>query len=79
VPERWLGEESYEADKKTVHQPFSYGPRGKAFLWRWLCEDASGVDTGPPSTQETGLASSSALSLLSLPSALSVGIGTRGC
>ncbi|KAH8622924.1 mRNA 3'-end-processing protein yth1 [Alternaria alternata] len=27
VPERWLGEESYEADKKTVHQPFSYGPR----------------------------------------------------
>ncbi|KAF6220920.1 hypothetical protein HO133_002600 [Letharia lupina] len=27
VPERWLGDEMYAADKKSAFQPFSFGPR----------------------------------------------------
>ncbi|KAH8621392.1 mRNA 3'-end-processing protein yth1 [Alternaria alternata] len=27
LSEHWLGEKSYEADKTTMHQPFSYGSR----------------------------------------------------
>jgi aspirochlorine biosynthesis cytochrome P450 monooxygenase len=27
VPERWLGDPKYADDKRTVFQPFSYGPR----------------------------------------------------
>ncbi|KAF2808085.1 isotrichodermin C-15 hydroxylase [Mytilinidion resinicola] len=27
VPERWLGDERYAADKKAVYNPFSFGPR----------------------------------------------------
>lgn len=27
VPERWLGEEKYQSDKRTAVNPFSFGPR----------------------------------------------------
>lgn len=27
IPERWLGEEKFQADHKEAFQPFSYGPR----------------------------------------------------
>ena len=27
VPERWLGDTEYAADKRDAHQPFSVGPR----------------------------------------------------
>jgi cytochrome P450 len=35
VPERWLGDERFEGDRRAAHQPFSFGPRnciGKTYV-----------------------------------------------
>lgn len=37
APERWMGDEEYQDDKKTAYQPFSFGPRNCLGKVRSFC------------------------------------------